>query len=115
MNRSTSNKSIYVWIGALLLTNTLPGCAVYRADEKCGWGGCPGDAKITASVRARLAQHPELGPPDYVYVRTVNHVVYLEGRVRSRFDIDAAASVARQVAGVTEVVNGLGVNEANGG
>ena len=60
MNRSTSNKPIYVWIGALLLTNTLPGCAVYRADEKCGWGGCPGDAKITASVRARLAQHPEL-------------------------------------------------------
>jgi hypothetical protein len=60
---------------AFVLTAALSGCAAYREYEKCGYGGCPGDAKITAEVQHSLAQHPDLGGTDRVFVETVRHVV----------------------------------------
>jgi hypothetical protein len=63
-------EALYALAFAFSLTGVLPGCATY---EKCGIGACPGDAKITANVQARLAQHPEIGPLE---VQTLNGVVY---------------------------------------
>jgi len=47
---------------ALIGLSTLGGCGAYAAYEKCSFGGCPGDAAITAevqrcsrSIRARTA------------------------------------------------------------
>jgi osmotically-inducible protein OsmY len=91
---------------ALILTSALSGCATYG---KCGIDGCPGDANITASVRAQLSQHPELGGPNSVNVETLNQVVYLDGLVSTGIESRTAESVALQVPGVSRVVNSVAV------
>jgi osmotically-inducible protein OsmY len=91
---------------AIILAGALPGCATY---SKCGVGGCAGDAKITADVRALIDQHPELGPPHSIDVQTFDHVVYLNGLVSDGMDIRTAESVALKAPGVTKVVNSLAV------
>src|SRR5271170_7216100 len=63
---------------ALLLAGMLSGCAAY---EKCGFGGCAGDAEISAAVRVRFSQHPGATPAGAVSVQTLNGVVYLYGVV----------------------------------
>jgi osmotically-inducible protein OsmY len=78
----------------------LSGCATY---EKCGIEGCAGDRKVTADVRAAFDQHPQLGPPNSIDVETVNHVVYLTGRVSAGEMRTTAESVAKQVPGVVRV------------
>ena len=92
---------------ALVLTGALPGCAVYG---KCGFDGCPGDAKITAEVRALFNQHPVLEPPNLINVQTLNHVVYLYGLVDTDLESEIAESVARQAPGVVKVVNSIGIS-----
>jgi len=92
---------------ALILTGILPGCAAYT---KCGFTGCPGDAKITADVRALFDQHPELEPPNLINVRTLDHVVYLTGLLDTDLQRQMAQSLAHQVAGVTKVVNSIGLS-----
>ena len=99
------------WIAALLLTGALSACAEYRAAERCGKDGCPGDANITASVQELFAQHPELEGPDQLYVKTLDHVVYLSGTVETGLHRDIAASVAREVSGVTGVVNDIAIDK----
>ena len=99
------------WIAALLLTGALSACAEYRSYEKCGNGGCPGDANITASVQGLFAQHPELQGADQLYVKTIDHVVYLSGTVETGLHRDIAASVAREASGVTNVVNDIAVDK----
>jgi osmotically-inducible protein OsmY len=91
-------------ISAGILAGSLGGCAVYR---KCGFSGCPGDAKITTDVKALLEQYPELEPPNIVYVQTLDHVVYLTGQVNTDPERILAKSVALQVAGVTRVINSI--------
>jgi osmotically-inducible protein OsmY len=91
---------------ALILTSALSGCATYG---KCGINGCPGDAKITASVQAQLSQHPDLGAPNSIHVETLNRVVYLNGQVSTGMDSRTAESVALQVPGVSRVVNSVAV------
>jgi osmotically-inducible protein OsmY len=91
---------------ALILTGALSGCATYR---KCGIDGCPGDAKLTADVQAQLNQHPELGGPNSISVATLNHVVYLDGLVSDGIESRTAESAARQVPGVSRVVNSIAV------
>ena len=88
----------------IILAGSLCGCAVYR---KCGFTGCPGDAKITADVRALFSHYPELEPPNLVYVQTLDHVVYLTGQVNTDAERVLAKSVALHVAGVTGVVNSI--------
>ena len=97
----------------IILTNLLCGCAVYGVYHKCGYHGCPGDAKITAEVHALLNQHPELGPPNQVYVQTLDRVVYLSGEVATELQRDTADSLARQAAGARRVNDIIGV-EYNG-
>ena len=92
---------------ALVLTGALSGCAVYG---KCGFHGCPGDAQITAEVRALFNQHPVLEPPNLINVQTLNHVVYLYGLVDTDLESEIAESVARRAPGVAKVVNSIGIS-----
>ena len=91
----------------LVLTGALPGCAAYR---ECGFGGCPGDAEITAEVRALFDQHPALEPPNLLEVQTLDHVVYLNGVVDTDTQRLMAESVAHQAEGVAKVVNSIGLS-----
>jgi osmotically-inducible protein OsmY len=91
----------------VILTGALSGCAAYR---KCGFDGCPGDAKITAEVRALFNQHPALAPPNLLDVQTLDHVVYLYGVVDTDLEREMAESVALQATGVAKVVNSIGIS-----
>jgi osmotically-inducible protein OsmY len=107
-NRTKRSKPIYVLISALLFAAALAGCATY---SKCGFSGCPDDAKITANVEAELGKHSELEAPDRVHVQTLNHVVYLTGDVSSGLQSRIAASVATRVKGVSRVENSISVDK----
>jgi osmotically-inducible protein OsmY len=98
---------LYALAFTLVLAGALPGCAAYR---KCGLGGCPGDAEITAEVRALFDQHPILEPPNLLEVQTLDHVVYLNGLVDTDAQRLMAESVAHQAKGVTKVVNSIGLS-----
>jgi osmotically-inducible protein OsmY len=67
------------------------------------------NAQITQGVRDLLAQRGDLGPPDQIYVQTLNHVVYLTGFVSAGPQRTVAGEVARQAPGVTRVVNTIAV------
>jgi osmotically-inducible protein OsmY len=100
-------KSTYAFACALIVAGALTGCATYR---KCGFDGCPGDAKITADVRALLDQYPALEGSNTVYVQTLDHAVYLSGLVDTPFQRQFAQSVALQAPGAARVVNMIGVS-----
>jgi osmotically-inducible protein OsmY len=93
----------------LIMTGALSGCAVYDTYEKCGFHGCPGDAKITADVRSQFNQCSFL-ESNAIKVQTLNHVVFLGGVVASGLEIDTAGSIARSVPDVVEVVNSMVVS-----
>ena len=92
------------WAAAVILTGALPACAVYR---KCGFVGCPGDAKITAEVLALIDQYPALEAPNSVRVQTMDHVVYLNGQVNTELERSTAEAVALSVPGVRRVINSI--------
>jgi osmotically-inducible protein OsmY len=94
MNR---HKPFYSFASVLIFSGAIAGCATY--------GGDPGDAKITANVEKRLREDPETAPPNVIYVQTSNHVVYLSGLVDTRIEKEKAEADAREIAGVTDVVN----------
>lgn len=98
------------WAFTLFLTGALPGCALYSTYEKCGFRGCPGDAKITADVMIQLNRCSFL-EPNAIRVQTWDHVVYLNGGVVSGLEIGTAESIARQVPGVARVVNSITLSE----
>ena len=98
---------LYTLALVLMLTSALPGCASYR---KCGFGGCPGDAEITAQVHALFHQHPALEPPNLLEVHTLDHVVYLNGVVDTDLERQMAQSVAHEAKGVKRVVNSIGLS-----
>jgi osmotically-inducible protein OsmY len=83
---------------------SLAGCATY---DKCGLEGCPGDAKITSTVEAAFARHPDLGAPNEIAVQTLNHVVYLSGPVSDGNMRKTAESIASKIKGVTRVENSI--------
>lgn len=62
------------------------------------------DTKITADVQARLNQIADVGS------QTLDHVVYLNGLVDAGSEKSTAESVAKQVPGVTRVVNNIAVS-----
>lgn len=82
----------------------LDGCATIDTLRKCG-AGCPGDAAMSAQVRARLKQYPELLAPNRVYVSTLDRVVYLSGEVATDLQRETAETVARETPGVPRVVD----------
>ena len=94
MKSATARCMVGVALAALA---GLPGCATYDTYRKCGLHGCAADAPVTAQVRALLAQHPALGPPNRVYVQTLAGVVYLSGQVQTdlqREDVETLAAAA---------------------
>jgi len=103
----TRPNQLYAWVFALVLTGALPGCAAYR---KCGFWGCPGDAEITAQVRALFEQHPALEPPNLLDIQTRDRVVYLSGVVDTDLERQMAESVAHEAKGVAKVVNSIGLS-----
>jgi osmotically-inducible protein OsmY len=92
-------------VAAALLS--VAGCASL---ERCGTEGCPDDRRITAHVRALFDQHPTLEAPNLVTVQTVDQVVYLQGLVDTPYQQQLAAYLAGQTAGVTRVVNLIGLS-----
>jgi osmotically-inducible protein OsmY len=90
-----------------LLLGMLSACAAYN---KCGVGGCPGDAEITAAVQAEFARHSELQPPNVLNVQTIDGVVYLYGLVDTDLQRQIAESTAHRAPGVTKVINSIGVS-----
>jgi osmotically-inducible protein OsmY len=103
-----THKSIpRAFVFAAIFAGTLQGCATYK---DCGFGGCAGDAQITANVQTLFNQHPELGPPSSIQVQTLDHVVYLDGFVAAGLESSTAESVAHQAPGVTRVVNTIAVS-----
>ena len=101
-------KPFYVLATILILPGLLPGCA---AERKCEAGGCADDAKITANVQAQINQHPDVGPPGSVQVRTLDHVVYLSGDVSQGLMKQTAEDVARHTPGVTKIVNDIAITK----
>jgi len=95
---------------AALLIGALGGCSTYSAYRKCGFGGCPGDAAISAEVRGLFKQHPALEPPNLLYVQTVDHVVYLSGVLNTDLERQTAESVALEAPGVARIVDSIGVS-----
>jgi osmotically-inducible protein OsmY len=87
-----------------VLAAALAGCATYH---RCGSSGCPDDAQITGAVRALIAQHPDLGPPNLIQVATRDHVVYLTGEVATGLQKDIAESIALKAPGVARVMNSI--------
>src|SRR5271163_1671678 len=102
-------KPLYATAIGFVLTAALPACAVY---EKCGFSGCPGDAQITADVRALLDQHPGAAPPGAVSVQTLNQVVYLYGLVDTDLMREEVQEIAMRAPHVKKVVNSIGVLNA---
>ena len=103
--------AVFAVIGGGVLAGSLAGCAVYN---KCGYDGCPGDAAISAEVRARLDHYPALEPPNLIYVQTLDHVVNLSGLVDTGTERVFAESVARSAPGVKRVVNSIAENNQPG-
>jgi osmotically-inducible protein OsmY len=84
----------------------LPGCATYA---KCGFAGCPGDAKITAEVQSLFDEHADMGPPNLIRIQTWDRVVYLSGLVSTDLQRSIAGSIAGEAPGAVRVVNSLSV------
>jgi osmotically-inducible protein OsmY len=65
------------------------------------------DATITENVTRLIDQHPDLGPPNRIDVRTAGHVVYLSGFVSAetmRLDAEAIAQGAPSVSRVIDTI-----------
>jgi osmotically-inducible protein OsmY len=88
-------------IVALLLGCALEGQAATDARRE--------DARIAANVQAVIDQHPDLGPPNFIYVDVRDHVVYLSGLVNTDLTVANAEALAHQVPGVARVVGSIGV------
>jgi osmotically-inducible protein OsmY len=88
----------------------LPGCAVYETYQKCGLAGCPDDERITREVQALFSQRPALEPPNLIDVKTLDHVVYLNGLVDTDLERQLAESVAAGAKGVRRVINSIGLS-----
>jgi osmotically-inducible protein OsmY len=95
----------------LLLAGALPGCAVYHTYEKCGFSGCPGDARITAEIQSQINQRPDL-ESTAITVQTLDHTVYLYGVVSSGLEISDAEAIARSVPGVRQVINSMAISQS---
>jgi osmotically-inducible protein OsmY len=98
----------------LALVGAVPGCDAYRTVRQCGSQGCAEDRRITADIESLLAEHRELMPPNMVYVRTLDGVVYLSGQVSTPLQRTEAEDVARQAEGFKRVVNTISVGYRGG-
>jgi osmotically-inducible protein OsmY len=91
-------------LSAPLLCAALYGCA---ATQTCKVESCADDSQITAKIQSMFDQRAEFRPPNFVYVKTVNHVVYLTGQVNTDLVRESAESIVRDAADGTRVVNSI--------
>ena len=106
MDKRTRSSLLIV---ALALAGAVAGCDAFRTVRQCGAQGCPEDRRITAEIESLLAERRELMPPNMVYVRTLDGVVYLSGQVATPLQRTEAEDVARQADGFKRVVNTISV------
>ena len=92
----------------------LSACTGYHAYRKCGREGCPGDPAITARAYSRLAQHPDLGPPNQVYVQTSDRVVFLTGLVATDLQRTTVESVVGEDPQVRMIIDNIAVTNLGG-
>ena len=92
---------------AVVLTGSVAGCAALEEARRCGYNGCPADARITAEIEAQFSRRTELQPPNLVYVQTLKGVVYLSGLVSTDVQRQTAVQLSRRVSGVSRVVNNI--------
>jgi osmotically-inducible protein OsmY len=95
---------VYSLACALALAGAVSGCATESSGERMT------DEKITAELQSRLDKIADLGPPHSIVVQTRNHIVYLNGAVDTGLEKRMAESIAMQITGVTQVVNGIAVS-----
>ena len=95
-------RTVHLMTLGLVIAGFLSGCATF---DQCGLKGCPGDAKITADVKAQFDRHPELGTS--IDVQTLDHVVYLYGLVDTPLESEIARSAATETPGVARVVSSI--------
>jgi osmotically-inducible protein OsmY len=100
--KMSNPRNVHLMTLGLVIAGALSGSA---ALAKCGLQGCPGDAQITAVVKAQFDKHRELGTS--IDVQTVDHVVYLYGLVDTPLESEIAKSVALEAPGVTRVVSSI--------
>jgi osmotically-inducible protein OsmY len=93
----------------ICLASALTGCASFG---RCGLGECSADAKISAEVRALLAQSPALDTPNLISVQTIHGAVYLRGLLSTPYQIAEAGSIAERAPGVTSVQNMLSIDNS---
>jgi len=100
-------KPMYALALASMLAGGLGGCAGFRPS---GTQSVTSDAEITADAEARLDQIAALGPPGSIRVQTIDNVVYLSGVVDGGLAKRNAEAAVRQVPGVQQVVDDIGVS-----
>jgi hypothetical protein len=88
-------------LAVLVLAAVMAGSAYAKADGE--------DEKLRAEVQKQIDKRPSLKFYG-ISVRTVDHVVYLEGLVDTNFDRSQAEAIARAVPGVTKVYDKLVLN-----
>jgi osmotically-inducible protein OsmY len=93
--------------------SALAGAALLFAGSACDRKRETSDAAVTQDVTSRLERDLELGPYDLV-VTTRDGVVTLSGRVDREEQRLDAARIAREAAGVADVVNHLEAEKAPG-
>lgn len=94
---------------AAVILICLAGCAAF---DRCGLRGCPGDADITAEVRALYTQYPALEATNSIDIQTTDRIVYLRGVVDTPFQQRFAEEVALKAKGVSRVVNLVGLSNS---
>jgi hyperosmotically inducible periplasmic protein len=93
-------------IAALAMLATA-GCAVTRGQQTVG--AYVDDSAITASVKARLLDNPDVSGLA-ISVETLNGTVMLSGFAKSQSEMNIAESLAREVGGVKAVENQIVVS-----
>ena len=101
-------KTIAPFCATVLLATTLIACSPVDIYRKCGFSGCVGDARITASVEDLLRENRAIESWG-IQVQTLDRVVYLYGIVDTGLERNIIESTALEVPGVTRVVNSIGV------
>jgi osmotically-inducible protein OsmY len=102
VNTSTIACSLLVWLAAVSGCATSHGTSMSTREQ---------DANITADIRKAIAQHPDLGPPNFIYVSTRDRVVYLTGTVDNGLAIANAKDIAGGVTGVAKIVSTISVSK----
>jgi osmotically-inducible protein OsmY len=104
-------KSAALYLATAMLAAGLAACSTVDTYRKCGFAGCAGDARITASVEDLLRENLAI---EYwgIQVQTLDHVVYLYGIVDTGLERNIIESTVLEVPGVERVVNSIGIRNA---